>query len=479
MQLGHGCRLMKRTTSNRGVGPRVERTLLAVLTLLAALGLAACNRAPQQAAHPEPRILSPGHSGVLSGVPGRWARLRVTEPGAELSPEQSRAIAKLQSLGYVSGSRQRVTDQTITVHQRDTASAGWNFYVSSHSPEATLMDMDGNVVHRWNLSARQAWPALPDENIPYHSKDFWRRAVLFPNGDVIANFEALGLVKVDKDSQLIWSVLNLAHHDLDVAPNGDIYVLTQAFRVVKEADSGPVVEDSLSVLDANGQEKRRISLLQCVVKLVHELGVDLPIDLGREVTHANTVEVLDGSAEHLSPAFKAGNVLVSLRSLNLLAVLDMDSEQFVWHLASGYPLAGGVTEKSGLFFCGQHEPTLLPNGHMLLFDNQGIQGESTVWEFDPITREVFWKYRGDRHHPFYSAICGTAQRLPNGNTLITESDNGRVFEVTREHEIVWEFFNPHRAGEQGEFIAMVAELVRLAPDFPTDWIHTSEELARP
>jgi hypothetical protein len=45
-------------------------------------------------------------------------------------------------------------------------------------------------------------------------------------------------------------------------------------------------------------------------------------------------------------------------------------------------------------------------------------------------------------HKFYSSIVSSAQRLPNGNTLITEGVDGRVFEVTREHEIVWEYVNP-------------------------------------
>jgi len=37
---------------------------------------------------------------------------------------------------------------------------------------------------------------------------------------------------------------------------------------------------------------------------------------------------------------------------------------------------------------------------------------------------------------------GYAQRLPNGNTLITESSFGRFFEVTKQGEIVWEYVNP-------------------------------------
>ena len=65
--------------------------------------------------------------------------------------------------------------------------------------------------------------------------------------------------------------------------------------------------------------------------------------------------------------------------------------------------------------------------------------------------------------------CGTTQRLDNGNTLITESDFGRAFEVTSDGDIVWEFFNTFRAGEDQEFIATLMEVLRLPPDFPMDW----------
>ncbi len=77
---------------------------------------------------------------------------------------------------------------------------------------------------------------------------------------------------------------------------------------------------------------------------------------------------------------------------------------------------------------------------------------------------------GDEDSPFYSPSCGTAERLPNGNTLITESDGGRAFEVTPDQEIVWEFYNPHRAEGDDSLIATLFEVVRLSEDFPTAWI---------
>jgi hypothetical protein len=43
---------------------------------------------------------------------------------------------------------------------------------------------------------------------------------------------------------------------------------------------------------------------------------------------------------------------------------------------------------------------------------------------------------------FQSFMGGGAQRLPGGNTFITESATGRLFQVTPQGETVWEWVNP-------------------------------------
>ena len=86
-----------------------------------------------------------------------------------------------------------------------------------------------------------------------------------------------------------------------------------------------------------------------------------------------------------------------------------------------------------------HHPTLTPEGTILIFDNGRRRGWSRVLEIDPHSGEQTWEYRADG---FFSEVRGGAQRLPGGTTLITESERGRVFEVTREGEIVWEWWNP-------------------------------------
>jgi outer membrane protein assembly factor BamB len=86
----------------------------------------------------------------------------------------------------------------------------------------------------------------------------------------------------------------------------------------------------------------------------------------------------------------------------------------------------------------------LKNNNILIFDNGSAaeRAHSRVIEVDPVTKKIVWEYKSDPPAKFFARVMGAAQRLPNGNTLITASDSGYVFEVTRAGETVWEFYNP-------------------------------------
>jgi outer membrane protein assembly factor BamB len=95
----------------------------------------------------------------------------------------------------------------------------------------------------------------------------------------------------------------------------------------------------------------------------------------------------------------------------------------------------------------QHAPVALANGHILVFDNGNFRAgqhvvHSRVVEIDPATQTVVWSYADPMASSFYTPYMGQAQRLPNGNTHITESATGRLFEVTPDGEVVWEFILP-------------------------------------
>jgi outer membrane protein assembly factor BamB len=144
-----------------------------------------------------------------------------------------------------------------------------------------------------------------------------------------------------------------------------------------------------------------------------------------DILHSNHVELMDGSYASRSPLYRDGNVLVSLRNINTIMVFDPETLEIEW-----------LWGPSNLTF--QHHPTMLPNGNLLIFDNGSKR--SRVLELDPLTLRLVWQYTDDS---FFSQLRGSVQRLPNGNTLITESDTGHVFEVTPAGERVWEFANPY------------------------------------
>ncbi len=339
--------------------------------------------------------------------------------------------------------------------ERDAGAAyrGLNLYVSGHAAEAVLMDMAGKTLHRWRYPLRRLWPDLAKD--PEMAKlEYFRRAYLYPNGDLLAIYEGQGLVKLDARSRVRWAYRGGIHHDLFVTEEGLIYVLDREGKVIPRINrKRGVLEDFVTVLSPKGRLLRRISILECFESSPYANLVQTMRKRQGDIFHTNTLEVLDGRFVGLHPAFRKGNLLISVFMLNTVAVLDPDRRTVVWAKAGGWR--------------HQHQPTFLDNGHLLVFDNTGASRErSRVIEMEPVSGRIVWQYGGTPEVDLFSRTLGSSQRLPNGNTLITESENGRALEVTPDGRTVWEFYNPHRAGENGELVASLFEMVRLPPDFP-------------
>ena len=85
------------------------------------------------------------------------------------------------------------------------------------------------------------------------------------------------------------------------------------------------------------------------------------------------------------------------------------------------------------------EKGLPGEGNILLFDNGRVihKGRSFAIELNPETQEIEWIY--DAGKKFFSNSAGSLQRLPNGNTFLSEDTTGRILEVTKSGETVWEY----------------------------------------
>lgn len=359
----------------------------------------------------------------------------------------------------------RTEARGVTAHDPAKAYNGLTLYTSSHAEKAFLVSIDGKVVHEWQLPIRAAWDAATLGREP-RPEGFvtWDDIELYPNGDLLALYVGsgdtpwgYGIVKMNKNSEVLWTYADHAHHDLDVAGDGKIYTLTNA--ISKKKIEGfdhlrpPRIDDFVVVLSPEGKELKKVSVMDALLKSPYgRMLRTTSWDINDDFLHANSIDVIDRERAAKLPFASEGQVLLSLRDIDALAVLDLEKEDVVWALQGSWHR--------------QHDADLLANGHILLFDNFGHYGDggmSRVIELDPVTQEIVWSYTGDAEHPFQSDIRSGQQRLPNGNTLVTESDGGRIFEVTAQGEVVWEYMNPARGGEAGDLVAVVSRPHRVAP----------------
>ncbi|RMD02387.1 thioredoxin [Clostridium autoethanogenum] len=212
--------------------------------------------------------------------------------------------------------------------------------------------------------------------------------------------------------------------------------------------------------------------------------------------HINSISLIgpnkwfDGGDERFNP----DNIILDSREANILAIIDKKTGKIVWKIGPRYDTSEELINLGWII--GQHNVHMIPRGlpgegNILVFDNGGwggygipnpgsvsgnrnaLRDYSRVIEFDPITLKIIWQYTPEEAgfiNPldaarFYSPFISNAQRLPNGNTLITEGSDGRIIEVTEDHEIVWEYISPYD-GKGSTKMNMVYRSYRV----PYSWI---------
>ncbi len=365
----------------------------------------------------------------------------------------------MMALPYLQGYFKAPEKTKVTVYNRELSDKGYNLYSSGHAAYASLMDMKGHVLHEWTYASKKVWPQKTnDETTP-----FWENIYLYPNGDLLAIYHNGGIIKIDKDSRLLWSYDCTAHHDIDVDNDGNIYTVTNDW--VKLKSDVLIIDNAILILSAEGKLVKKISLLSLMhksknlyVEPLLKRVVGMALNNTQDVYHTNTLQIIDKrTAVPRSPVFREGNILISFLTLSTIAVIDPKMEEIVW-------IAG-----PRLWIEGQHNATLLQNGHMLVFDNhyQGRKDQSRVLEFTPLTKQIVWEYM---EKDFYSDTHGSEQRLANGNTLIVEANKGRAIEVTADKKIAWEFLNPNTTGQNHELIAAIFVMYRIDPATTTSWL---------
>lgn len=347
----------------------------------------------------------------------------------------------------------------VTVHEQGKCFEGYTLFCETYEDPTLagdgkgkiyLVDMDGRPVHRWSVeTAVQSFcRLLPDGRLLYPTRDRSR-------------IERAGLRELDRESNVLWYYHCRIDHDCQLLENGNVMIHTITDYPWPEL--GPELKRHPRICEIT-REKRLVWEWRGEEHLA-ELEDLLPGEAWRHFqgrvrgdfsfdwAHNNTCQIIPPNATFEkekaaggAARFKPGNIVFSYRSVDIIGVIDRESGRIVWAWGPGV-------------LDGQHKPHVLANGNVLIFDNGTLRGHSRVIELNPLTAEIEWEYAAD---DFSSGYISGAERLPNGNTLVCEGGRARLFEVTPEGEIVWEFVNPfHEEGGLGS----VYRCLRYSPEY--------------
>jgi len=347
-----------------------------------------------------------------------------------------------------------------------------------------LVRRDGSVVAKWPLKFSEIFkdtshihlPPQTDWNIDVHG------ALVLPDGSVVFNFEYGGLVKIDRFNQVVWTLPRETHHSVETAKDGGFWVCARRFhpqgsRSAFEPFQTPYNEDTILKVSEDGKVVREIS----VPKLFYDNGLEsLLTSTGDyflkemawdgEIVHLNKVGELSPNLAGKFPMFQAGDLIISLRKYNLLAVLSPKTRRIKWWRIGPW--------------VRQHDPEFTKSGTIIIFDNNAYRtafgGElsqdksllsipraSKILSFNPNTGEIQNIYGQRKGQELLSVLRGKVQATPDNGLLITEFEGGRVFQTDAQGQIVWQYINRY----DEDHVAEITEARLYPADYFTvkDW----------
>jgi hypothetical protein len=380
----------------------------------------------------------------------------------------------------------------------------WNGYTIFQARElgALLIDMNGTEVKLWKglhgmpnkmLPGGHVLGATGERNTLYGMQDFLDVVQVDWEGKVTWRFNKYDYIE-DPGEAPHWMARH--HHDFQregnpvgyyapgmdpLATGGNTLILCHKSVRNPDISDKPLLDDSFIEVDWAGE----IVWEWVLSEHFHEFDWSEEArnilfrnpnmrNCGGDWMHVNSMSVLGPNKwfDAGDPRFHPENIIWSARETNIIAITDKKSGKIVWKIGPDYNTSPALKRLGWII--GKHHAHLIPRGlpgegNLLVFDNGGWAGYgapnpgaptgiknalrdySRVLEIDPLTLKIVWQYTpaeaGYRMpmdaNRFYSPFVSSAQRLPNGNTLITEGSGGRLIEVTTDYRIVWEYISPH------------------------------------
>jgi len=394
--------------------------------------------------------------------------------GANAASSKEEELARLTSLPYASwvadpeDSTESEAEAKQSGDTKNAASPGYNLFTFRNDSSACLFDLNHTCVKKWstNRPGPQGWQYVDldlNGNLYYIQK----QAGTGDGKD--------GLGKLSKNNNPVWHNTGRYHHDIELLPNGKLITFLSRERIItQKGESIPILDDLALVVDgATGRILEEHSIYDlfkdhikeeqfakikaapwyndALTKIANKKEDHAPIikyDSAGDLLHTNSIRLIGRTIEGIAAPT---DYLISVRQLNSVAIISADFQKIKWLSKND--------------FKRQHQPILLNNDDVLVFDNKWKDGFSRVAQISLKTKKITWQYAAKNYREFYSATRGGVQRLPNGNTMIVNSNRGRIFEITNDGSIVWSYTNPAEKELRGKKLrAAIYRAKRFTPE---------------
>jgi hypothetical protein len=405
------------------------------------------------------------------------------------------AVALLTLATTLAAAAPSVYPTGTTIYDPTRAWSGYTVLSLLTTQAVVVIDMNGDVVKRWadfNNSAGGPARIMPggfviaaqgahpphQEALELVQRDF--------AGEVVWRFARNEQITT-RDGETVWSARQ--HHDWqradfpagyfspEATPGatgaktlllthtnrlaaGVADVMLEDDRLIEISADGTILWEWLAGdhIDEYGFDERARAAIRAAPGFSPQRGSFDALHIN-SATYVGPNRWFDAGDERFAP----DNVVISSRQASFIAIVGRNGS-IVWRLGPDFGQSEELRKIRQII--GQHHAHLIPKGlpgagHLLVFDNGGSSGygfdtpialngtgafaraTSRVLEINPVTLELVWSYAAPQ---FFSTNISGAQRLPNGNTLVTEGAPGRVFEVTPDGTIVWEYQSPFFTG---------------------------------
>ncbi len=385
---------------------------------------------------------------------------------------------RLVASSMISWEKDSSLDKNITVWTEDKSKRHdglimiGGFWIND--PAVILVNSDGKVLHKWNVEKRIFNKEVLSKHRDYGKTDKEavygiEDAILLPDGSVIFsqsilelnNYRSQRVAKMDKDSNIIWQVPGLFHHDMILAEDGNIYTVGSEFQNSlpyidrdKSKDSS-YLSGKITVISPDGKVLNKISVEDAFANskfknLLSVFTLDIPVqetilkddsDL-YDPLHLNSVDYITAKQVEKMAFAKEGDLLISMRGNSTIAILRPSENKIVWAMRGSWS--------------HQHHVNATDEGTIMIYDNDGgasigkdskgkveFRQQPRVVEYDPMTNETKILFFNRSKEEMYSYWRGYYKKLDNGTMIVSSAETGRVLQVDDKGEIIWELRTIH------------------------------------